>query len=154
LKALGRYRISRITSLAWSGFTIGITSKQKTLYSAINVGEHLTVRTAHYLDWTRDYPVNSGVSLAFLVKRPPEAKETEAAFAAALGFDRSRHKNPFRQARLLLEADEIYRRVRWLERTGKNITDAIDTVSKDCGVSYGKALKIYYRLLNLARTNP
>jgi hypothetical protein len=124
------------------------------LYWAINVGQHLTVRTAHYLDWTRDYLVHSAVLLAFLVKRPPEAAEAQAAFAAALGFVRSKYENPFRQARSLIEDGEIYRRVRGLERTGKNITDAINTVSEDCGVSYGKAREIYYRLRKLGQTDP
>jgi len=54
------------------------------VFRAIEFGLHLTIRNAHYLDWTQKYLLTAAASLARLVARPPAAEDAETALATAL----------------------------------------------------------------------
>jgi hypothetical protein len=122
------------------------------VFRAIEFGQHLTVRNAHYMDWTQKYLVTAAASIARLVARPPAAEDAEAAFATALEFERDKYKNSFRQAAAIIEADDLYDAVRRLIQIGVNTTDAMHLVAKKRSVSYEKTRAIYYKRRRLART--
>jgi len=123
------------------------------VFRAIEFGIHLTIRNAHYLDWTQKYLVTAAALLARLVARPPAAEDADAAFATALEFERDKYKNPFRQAAAIIEADDLFEGVRRLIRIGVNTTNAIQFISEQRGVSYSKTRAIYYERRKIAQTH-